>query len=114
MKRYIRTMTDDEVRYAIENNKPFDIDSFRRYWGSDKPKDSNAVKAEDIEVGRVYVNTESADMLNIGDTFEVLDKRISTDPAFKGDIEMDIYDQTTGTEFTVWYSPDEYVGVLVE
>lgn len=110
MYRVIKSsMSYDEVARAIEENKPFDLDSFRAYRGYDIGKE-NTVKAKDLMVGGTYINTEDAAEFDLGHKFRVLSKQYKKG-GWLGDYTFHIKDLTEGNEFDIHFDADDYVGV---
>lgn len=62
-------MTEEDLDYAIENNKPFDLESFKK-WKT--PIDPSAVLAEDVKVGDVINVDEDASEVNLGTVVKIL------------------------------------------
>jgi len=115
MYRVIKaSMAPEEVERAIEQNKPFNLDSFRNYRGYDAEHQRKGVlKAKDIKVGETYINTDDAAEFDIGDKFTVLDIDVNdpdTKAGYLGEYTFHIADLTTGTEFEVHFDADDYVG----
>ena len=110
MYRIIKaTMSYDEVQRAIEQNRPFDLDSFRAYRGYDIGKE-NTVKAKDLAVGGLYINTEDAAEFDLNHKFKVLSKKYKKGDML-GDYTFHIKDLTDGSEFDIHFDADDYVGV---
>lgn len=70
-------MTEEDLDYAIENGKPFDIGSFKKYKTYTDP---DAIVADKVEVGDVISIDESADQVDLGTIVKVL---AINDPAEK-------------------------------
>lgn len=103
------SMAPEEVEDAIMNNRPFDLDSFRKYRGYDKyVEDNNIVQAQDVQVGKVYKNTEDASEMNLGDEFKVLS--INHTPGGYWEYTFHVKDLTNGMELDLHYWADDYVG----
>lgn len=123
MKRMIvGGMTDAEVEDAILNERPFDLESFKRYRHGDLRKGKHPVAPSEIEVGKTYINTEDATEFDLGTKFTVLDvldrKSFEKLGEHAGrwesrfDYVFKIRDED-GNVFNIHYDPDEYVGVEV-
>ena len=61
-------MTEEELDDAILNNKPFDLESFKK-WKN--PVDPDAVQAQEVKIGDV-IDVEDASEVNLGTVVEVL------------------------------------------
>ena len=109
MYRVIRaTMAPEEVEKAILENRPFDLDSYRKYRGSDIRPD--VVKAKDLTIGGIYINTEDASEFDLNHKFKVLQKKYKKGDML-GDYTFHIQDLTDGSVFDIHYDADDYVGV---
>lgn len=73
MRIYVRSMTETELDDAISNGKPFDMGSFKKY--KTPAPAPGAVKVKDVRVGDIIENTESAEAVDLGTVFQVVDIR---------------------------------------
>ena len=115
-------MTEEDLDYAILNDKPFDIESFRKYK-MPKP-DPDTLRADQIEVGDIIEVTEDASEVNLGTQVKIL---AINDPGenwidYTFHVELldkpgrKISDETVlqaGDEIDIHFDADEYVGKLV-
>lgn len=109
-------MTEEDLDYAIENGKPFDIESFKK-WKT--PINPDNITAEKVEVGDV-IKIDSAEEINNGTVVKVLS---INDPAeswidytFKCEVlEHDgrMQDVEVGSIVYLHFFADEEVGSLV-
>lgn len=115
MKRVIKAMTEEQLNYAIENGKPFDLETFNKYK-IDPYRAEGAVKAEVLEVGDIIQVTEDAAEIDCpSPEIEIMDIDRS-DPDGYGDNCITFYcrDNATGDEYTLHFWPEEWVGPIVD
>ena len=114
------SMTEEDLDYAILNNKPFDIDSFRK-WKMPKV-DPSVLKARDIEVGDVIEVTEDASEVNLGTVVEIKGIFMPVDEYAKGWYEIGFdciilrddgkQQAGAGDPIKLHFDLDDYVGPL--
>ena len=111
-------MTEEDLDYAIENGKPFDLESFRKWKMPPVPE--GTIYAKDVKVGDIISVEEDASEVNLGTTVEIL---AINDPAeswieytFKCKIVSDPGGQqlTAGDEIDLHFDGDEPIGPLVD
>lgn len=112
MKKWIKAAMDpDEVVDAIYNDKPFDFDSYQEYAQAFNDHDPDAIKAQDVRVGDVINNTESAEELDLGDVFvvdEIYTDREGWDYVFR----IHVLTLEEHPSWELHFMTDEYVGVV--
>jgi len=109
-------MTDDEVRDAIEQGKPFDIDSFDRYWWRTEAEDEEILRAESIEVGDIIDVQFDASEVDLGTVVKILSVNDPgedwVDYTFKCEVQEDWKGLHEGDIVTLHFDGDERVGYL--
>lgn len=116
-------MSEEDLDYAIEHGKPFDIDSFKKWK---HPGDPDAIHAEDVEIGDIIDNQNDASEVNIGTVFKVLDINNPEDLEDWGSLKPDytfrceciedpggMQNFGVGTIFNLHYWKGDEVGHLV-
>lgn len=117
MKRYIKAMTEEEqLNWAIENGKPFDLDTFNKYK-VDPYRASGAVTADELRVGDIVQITEDAAECDLGTEVEIIHID-SSDPdkySLRGETVLTFECETTDTRDTLvlHFWPEDYVGPVV-
>ena len=109
-------MTEEDLDYAILNDKPFDLESFKKYK---TPVDPNSILAGNVQVGDV-IKISTNEQVNEGTVIRVLainDPAESwIDLAFKCEVVSDpggMQGVSEGSILTLYYMPDEEVGYAV-
>ena len=118
-------MTEAELDDALLSGKPFDLASFKKYKTG--AEEEGLIKADEVQVGDIIVNTEDASELNLGTKVEVLDviqpgewtdyvfhvrllESPDTDYWYHGDPYKHMAAQP-GDEMDLHFDADEYVGI---
>lgn len=107
---------EEQLNWAIENGKPFDIETFEKYK-VDPYRASGAVTADELRVGDIVQITEDASECDLGTEVEII--RIdSSDPdkySFRGETVLTFECETTDTRDTLvlHFWPEDYVGPVV-
>lgn len=125
MKRYIKAMTEEEqLNWAIENGKPFDLDTFNKYK-VDPYREPDAIQAKDIQIGDFIRVTESADEVDLNTIVEIYDIDYNDPDGYnflhngyrtaKDDVITFICKDRRGRRmpYNLHFWPDEYVGVKI-
>ena len=109
-------MTEEDLDYAILNDKPFDLESFKKYK---TPVDPDAILAGNVQVGDI-IEISTNEQVNEGTVVRVLainDPAESwIDLAFKCEVVSDpggMQGVSEGSILTLYYMPDEEVGYAV-
>lgn len=107
-------MSPEEVQDAIEKGKPFDLDSFREYWGGD---DSDAIKAESVEVGDIINVQFDASEVDLGTEVKIISindpKEDWIDYTFKCEVQNDWHGLHQGDIVTLHFDKDEQIGYVI-
>ena len=111
-------MSNEDVEYAILNDKPFDLDSFKNYIGENH---EGEIRADQLEVGDIF-RTNSAEVVDYGTVLKVLgiNEPGVADDYFDYTLRCEVVEPASdrssskaGDEVSIWYDADEYVGELI-
>lgn len=107
-------MTNEEVKDAIEQGKPFDLDSFRNYWGGE---DANAVRADQVQVGDIIDVEFDASEVDLGTKVKILSINDPgedwIDYTFKCEVQEDWHGLHAGDIVTLHFDEDEQLGYVI-
>ena len=107
---------EEQLNWAIENGKPFDLETFEKYK-IDPYRASGAVTADELRVGDIVQITEDAAECDLGTEVEIIHID-SSDPdkySLRGETVLTFECETTDTRDTLvlHFWPEDYVGPVV-
>lgn len=105
---------EEQLNQAILDGRPFDLDTFRKYK-VDPYRAKGAVKADVLEIGDIIQVTEDASEIDCpSPEIEITNIRYDDPDGYGHDcITFYCNDNETGSEYTLHFWPDEWVGPII-
>lgn len=112
-------MTEAELDDAILNDKPFDLESFKKYK-TDNLAEEGVLTGEDIKEGDTIKITEDASEVDLGTVVKVLAINDPKENWIEYTFRCEVIDNAgqnsleEGKEINLHFDGDEFVGILVD
>lgn len=116
-KKKNEAMTDDDVEWAILNDKPFELDAFKHFSqpSVNELKAYGAIQAKDIKVGDCFQTDFDQEEVDLGTLIRV-DNIKESDAAWKPycDTTFIVTDLDDGSKLELHYNDEDFIGFKVD